>query len=383
MPTDLYKVLDVPHGADASEIRKAYLKLSRQYHPDKVQGSEKEAAEAKFKEISHAYEILSDDQKRSFYDQTGQDPSQMEAQGGSPFGGGGVHFPFDIGGLFGMFGGGGGPGRPRGQGRRPGKAPPRKTQIALTLKDYYYGRVLQIHLERQRFCQGCKGEGATNRQACSDCHGSGTKRQIIQMGPMIMENVGPCMTCGGGGRSKGDSCGTCKGSKFVKEQKTLELQVQKGMKTGDVVTFAGESSQVDDYEEAGDVQVELIAADEDHGWERSGDNLVHRICLSFGEALVGKTIRLEGHPGYAQGLYVHIPAGVTNRQDIVIDGCGMPRSIGSGFGDAVLQLTVLATKEERSILETNKEVLKAMFHASGGDVVPEGTSLKLAKPLVY
>jgi DnaJ-class molecular chaperone len=129
--------------------------------------------------------------------------------------------------------------------------------------------------------------------------------------------------------------------------------------------------------------VELISADEEHGWERSGDNLVHRIRLSFGEALVGKTIRLEGHPGYAQGLYVHIPAGVTNRQDIVVDGCGMPRSIGSGFGDAVLQLTVLATKEERSILETNKEVLKAMFHASGGDVVPEGTSLKLAKPLVY
>ena len=382
MPSDLYKVLDVPRTADSSEIRKAYLKLSRQYHPDKVQGDEKEVAEGKFKEISHAYEILSDDQKRAFYDQTGQDSSQVDGGNGG-YGGGGMHFPFDIGGLFGMFGGGGGPGgRPR-QGRRQGKAPPRRTQIALTLKDYYFGRTLQIHLERQRFCSGCKGEGATNRQACSDCHGSGTKRQIIQMGPMIMENVGPCMTCGGGGRTKGDACGTCKGSKFIKEQKTLELQVQKGMKTGDVVTFAGESSQVEDYEEAGDVQVELVAADEDHDWERSGDNLTYRVRLSLGEALVGKKLKLDGHPGYPQGLYVHIPAGVTNRQDIVVDGCGMPRSIGSGFGDAVFHLTVLGTKEERALLESKKDILKAMFGLGEGDVVPSGMPLKLAKPLSY
>jgi DnaJ-class molecular chaperone len=167
MVNDLYSALELPKGADSSEIRKAYLRLSRTHHPDKVPADQKEVAEEKFKKIAQAYEVLSDDSKKSFYDQTGQIPGEGGGgpPPGHPFGGmpgmpfGMPGMPFDMNDLFGMFHGG----RPSGPGghqsRQPGKAPARKTQIPLTLKDFYNGRTLQIKLERQRFCGSCKGEG--------------------------------------------------------------------------------------------------------------------------------------------------------------------------------------------------------------------------------
>jgi DnaJ homolog subfamily A member 2 len=385
MPKDLYSLLEVPRGADPSEIRKSYLKLSRQYHPDKVAEAEKEAAEAKFKEISAAYDILSDEQKKGFYDQTGEIPGEGGGGGGpGPFGPGGMPFHFDMGGLFGMFGGGrGGPPPGMMRGRRPGKPPVRKTQIPLTLRDFYYGRILQVHIDRARFCGPCKGEGAMNVRPCQECQGSGVKRQIIQMGHMIIDNTGPCMACRGSGKTKGDTCGNCNGSKFTKQEKILELNIQPGMKHDEVVVFPGESSHVEQYEEAGDIHIELVAADEDHDWQRHGDNLHHRISLSLAESLCGKVVRLPGHPAYPNGLYVHIPSGVTNRQEIVVEGCGMPRTIGSGHGDAVLLLSVLATKDERLVLESRKDMLQAMFQLGPGEAVPPDAQLVYAKPLAY
>ena len=161
MPLDLYSILEVERGADASEIRKQYLKLSRTWHPDKVAPEKREEATKKFQDISIANEVLSDEQARAHYDQTGQIPGQDGGGGGGggppggmPFGMG-MPFGFNMGDLFGMFGGGGGPRGGGGlRGRQSGKAPPRKTQIALTLKDFYFGRTLHIHLERQRFCGG-------------------------------------------------------------------------------------------------------------------------------------------------------------------------------------------------------------------------------------
>lgn len=385
MSKDLYSVLELERGVDSAEIRKQYIKLSRQWHPDKVAPEKKDEATVKFQEISRAYEILNDDNARAFYDQTGQIPGEGGGGGppggGMPFGMGGMPFGFDMNNLFGMFGGQrGGGGAPRG-GRRPGKAPARKTQIPMTLKNFYYGRTLQLHVERQRFCNDCKGEGALNTKTCSDCGGSGTKTQIIQMGPMIVQQQGPCMACQGSGKTKGDACSHCNGAKFIKEDKNLELIVKKGMKPGDIITFAGESSNVEEYTEPGDVLVELVAADEEHDWERVGDTLRHRVGLTLGEALTGKIIRLDGHPAHDDGVFIRIPEGVQNRQEIVIEGLGMPRGETGGIGDAVIVLTVLPTKEERKVLEEKKEMLRTMFQSSAGET---GAGLVwVAKPLVY
>lgn len=363
MSQDLQGVLGVSRTADAGEIRKQQLKLSRQQHPDKVSTEEKEVSEEKFKQIAHAQEVLSDEQKRSQYDQTGQIPG--ETPEGVPGGGGpgGPGFQFDMRDLFGMFGGRGGP-KPN-QGRRPGKAPARKTQIALTLKDFYFGCSKTMKLHRLRFCEDCKGEGALNTKSCNDCGGRGMKMNVIQMGPMMMQNIGPCGSCRGSGKTSGDACKPCGGSKFIKQDKDLELNIQKGMRPGDNIVFSGESSHVDEWSEPGDVVVELVAADEDHEWERVGDNLKIRVNLNLGESLCGKKIRVEGHPTSDEGLWIEIPAGVQNRQEICVEGLGMPRAGGKGFGDAILVLSVLPTKEERDILQKNVTIFREMFGISG------------------
>jgi DnaJ family protein A protein 2 len=349
MSKDLYGALELPRGADSSEIRKQYLKLSRMYHPDKVSNEQKESAEAKFKSISEAYEILSDDEKKAYYDQTGQLPGEG--------GGGGPSFPFDINEMFGMFGGGRGQQR---RGRRPGKAPSRKTQIPLTLKDFYYGRTLEIRLERQRFCSGCKGEGCVNTVSCNECNGQGVKRQVIQMGPMIMNNIGPCGKCVGSGKLRGDMCGGCSGSKFIKQDKALQLVIKKGMKPGDIITFSGESSHIEEFEEAGDVVVELQTADEESSWIREGSTLKFTSTITLSESLCGTKIVFMDHPGYIDGIVVNIPVGIQNKEVLVFNSLGMPIDEGR-FGEFHLTILVKATKSEIEVLKNNSPYFQGLF----------------------
>ena len=300
MSKDLYNILGLSRGSDAGEVRKQYLKLSRQFHPDKVPNDQKEVAEAKFKSISEAYEILSDEEKKNYYDQTGQIPGEAPQGNGMP---GGMPFPFNMNEMFGMFGRGGGGGPQQQRGRRPGKAPPRKTHIPLTLKDLYYGRTLQINLERQRFCPDCKGEGYTNTRSCNDCNGQGMKRQVIQMGPIVMENMGPCNSCAGRGKSRGDSCRNCSSSKFIRQDKSLQLVIQKGMKVGDIITFSGESSHIDEFQEAGDVLVEIQAADEETSWVREGSTLKAKCRLYLAKVYVEQKLFLWIILDIRMGLY--------------------------------------------------------------------------------
>jgi len=367
MTKDLYGILELARGADANEVRKQYLKLSRQYHPDKVSNEMKAVSEEKFKAISEAYEILSDEGKKSFYDQTGQVPG--EGGGGGHGGGNGMPFPFDMNQMFGMFGQGGGGPRPRGQ-RRPGKAPSRKTQISLTLKDFYYGRTLHVHLERNRFCGACKGEGCLNTVSCSDCNGQGIRRQIIQMGPMIMENTGPCGRCGGSGKSKGDSCGPCSGSKFIKQDKNLQLVVKKGMKPGETIVFAGESSNIEEYHEAGDVIVELQAADEESSFVRDGPTLKATVSVSLGQSLCGTKIVFKDHPGYPGGIVLEVGPGTQNKSVLVFNGLGMP--VEDGFGELHLTVNVKASKEDLEVLKNNLSYFQGLFVLP--EVIAEGQS---------
>lgn len=386
MPKDLYSILELPQTADSSEIRKSYLKLSRQYHPDKASESDRAVNEAKFKEISTAYEILNDSEKKAFYDQTGEIPGENSGGGGMgggmpfPFGGmgggmgGGMHF--DMNDLFGMFGGGGRGGSRGSPGmKRPGKSPSRKTQIALTLKDFYYGRSLEVHLERMRFCEGCKGEGSKTSKACSDCNGQGVKKQIVQMGPMIMQNVGPCNSCRGSGKTQGDPCDECKGTKFHKQDKNLELIVKKGMKPGDTVVFDGASSNVEEYQEAGDVIIELQPADEDSTWIREGPLLKETATITLGQSLAGTKLVFGDHPGYPNGLVLEIPSGIQNKETLVFVGLGMPID-SQRFGDLHLTILVKATQQELGVLQINRAYFQGLFPSNE---IPSGDKAHHAK----
>lgn len=364
MGKDLYAVLGIKKGADATEIKKAYKKLVVTEHPDKGGNEER------FKEIQGAYEVLSDDQKRGFYDQTGHIPGDDDGGPGMnnpfagmgmpfPFGGGGG-MPFDIRDLFGGLGGGGG-GRKRQQ-QQQAKAPSRMTQLPLSLKDFYLGKVFQIHLERQKFCGGCKGEGSKTYQSCAACHGTGSVQQLIQMGPMMMQSQGPCGACQGEGKKKGAPCGDCTGSGFVKDHKNLEIRIEAGMKPGENIVFNGASSDVQGYKEAGDVIVELQTADEDSVWSRDGSMLKTTVVISLTESLLGCVTKIEGHPGFPEGCFVQIPEGVQNGNELRFKDIGMPiKGRADEKGEGVITVRVQPTSEELTCLKEKKMILQSLF----------------------
>jgi DnaJ-class molecular chaperone len=358
---NLYAILGVSRESNAQQIRDAYKVLVRKEHPDKGGDAEK------FKKIQKAYDVLSDDGKRMHYDQTGQlpdegqDNGQMHGgmQGGMPFGFG-QGIPMNVGNIFNMFNG-----MPQQRRRREGKAPPRVSHIPLTLRDFYNGRSFQIQLERQRFCKDCKGDGSTTMKTCAGCNGIGAKKQMIQMGPFMMENNTVCELCNGSGKQKGDNCWTCKGSCFVKEEKTLEIRIEPGMGNGNTIVFNGESSDTSDYAEAGDVVIELQSADETTPWNRKGDDLHTTVKISFSESLVGCSVRISNHPGYDSSVVFTILPGVINGEAVTVKGYGMPKRGSSIKGNAILTVSINKPSSlEQENLVKARELLTNLFQVS-------------------
>lgn len=354
---DLYTVLGIGRQADTSEIRKAYLQLSRIHHPDK--GGD----EATFKKIQQAHEVLSDERKRRIYDMTGS----IDGEAGSGAGPMASGFPFDISGLFGgigglgsMFGmGGPPPGQGRTRIRRP-KAPPKITEIPLRLADYYHGRQIQVKFERQTFCTACNGQGATSFQSCGPCQGRGIVRQMMQMGPLQMINEGPCQECQGQGKMASGNCYVCGGKKTRPEEKTLEVKIEPGMKPGEVLVFPKACSDDPHFDEPGDVHFVLQEAEGDGAFTRKGDDLSTVLGISFAESLLGCDVKLRGHPGYPDGLDLTVPCGMTNGEVMRIKEKGMTKRQG-GHGDLYLEIQFKATEEQRAILRRNAPLLQAMF----------------------
>ncbi len=358
--TDLYKCLGLERGAEKDEVRKAYLKLSRTYHPDKGGNPED------FKAISRAHEVLTDDRKKQIYDMTGQVDGEGGGDGGggmggNPFGPGG--FPFDIGSLFGMFGAGGPQGgMPGGPRVRRAKPSPKVHEIPLRLHDYYFGRTIQMKFERQKFCDGCKGTGCKSYTQCGTCQGRGFTEQVMMMGPgMQAMTRGPCGACMGEGRKPGVSCSTCNGRKFQNQEKVLDIRIDPGMRVGEVLVFPNECSDNHDFMEPGDVHIVLQEADEESGLRRDGVNLHCKMVLSLSESLLGVKKMVQGHPAHPEGLEIELPVGLTSGNVFVVEGKGMPRRQEGGFGSLLCQIEVRVSEEEKKKLVEHSAMLRAMF----------------------
>jgi len=275
--TKFYDVLGVSPGADDNALKKAYRKLAMKYHPDK----NPEAGD-KFKEISMAYEILSNPEKRRLYDQAGEQGIK-EGGGGGP----GVN-PMDIFDMF--FGGGGDP-----FGRQRGRAGPRRTknlmhQLSVSLEDMYNGSVRKLALQKNVICDGCEGLGgkAGAVQKCPNCRGTGMQVRIQQLGPGMMQQIqSMCGECHGEGERVDPKlrCKKCNGRKVNRERKILEVQVDKGMEDGQKITFSGEGDQEPGLE-PGDI---IIVLDEkEHAtFKRNGQDLIMKMDVSLTEALTG------------------------------------------------------------------------------------------------
>ena len=356
MERDLYEVLGVSKGAETSEIRTAYKQLAKEHHPDK--GGDPE----KFKELSQAHEVLSDEGRRKMYDMTGSVSEQGPGGGGNPFGPGGMPFPMSemFGGMFGgMFPGGPGPGR-----RREGKAPGKTQDLPLRISDYYKGRSLSVKLGRHSFCKQCKGSGAASTMPCQDCGGQGQVRQLVQMGPIQMISQGPCHPCQGKGQRNLGTCNDCQGRGLQPDEKALEIKIEPGMMSGNTVVFTGMCSDSQGYTEPGDVTIVLREADEEgdaRGWVREGNRLKTSITLNLTEALLGTTKVLKGHPGFPNGVPVEIPAGVQNMWTGTIPTLGMPVRGTPKFGEAYISVLVIPTAEETAALSDKAKLLEIIF----------------------
>ena len=299
------------------------------------------------------------------YDQTGQvqgDEAQGQG-GGMPFG-----FPFDIGAMFGggggfpfggMGGGGGMPGQRRPKGR---KAQPKIHEINLTLRDFFYGKIIQLKFERQRFCEKCKGEGSDTFQSCGDCNGSGTVERHMMIGPgMHAISRGPCAPCGGSGKRASGVCSKCRGQKFSNHEKILKIDIEPGMKPGETMIFPNECSDHPDFEEPGDVHIILREADEPSSFSRIDNDLTNTVNVTLKDCLFGCQRTLEGHPAHPRGLVVDVPPGTIRGDTVVIQGEGMPCRGTAQRGNLQLIISMSVTAEEKEILKGNGAALKAAF----------------------
>ncbi|CAA2992875.1 dnaJ homolog [Olea europaea subsp. europaea] len=275
--TKYYEILGVPKTASPDDLKKAYKKAAIKNHPDK--GGDPE----KFKELAHAYEVLSDPEKREIYDQYGED-ALKEGMGG----GGGMHDPFDI--FSSFFGGGpfGGGGSSRGRRQRRGEDVVHP--LKASLEDLYGGTIKKLSLSRNVLCSKCNGKGSKSGASmkCSGCQGTGMKVTIRQLGPgMIQQMQHACNECKGSGETINDRdrCPLCKGEKVVQEKKVLEVHVEKGMQNSQKITFPGEADEAPDTV-TGDI-VFILQQKEHPKFKRKGDDLFVEHTLSLTEALCG------------------------------------------------------------------------------------------------
>lgn len=279
--TKLYEALGISKDASPAQIKKTYYQLAKDLHPDKNPNNPD--ALKRFQEVSHAYEVLSDPEKRSLYDQYGEEA----LQGGGPSDASSIFEQMFGGGIFGdVFGGGGG--RRRG----PQKGEDIGFNLGVTLKDLYNGTVKKLKVKKKVICEKCAGKGckgASVPKECAGCNGQGIKIVRRQIGPgMVQQMQTHCNDCGGKGEviDKKDRCTGCNGKKTIDEEKVIEVHVDRGMSEGQRITFSGEGDQAPGIT-PGDIVVILKLKQEDPVFERNGEDLIMTKKINLLESLTG------------------------------------------------------------------------------------------------
>ena len=370
----LYDILGVTKSDSCTAIKKAYLKLARIHHPDKGGDAEK------FKEITKASDILTDEKKRQIYDETGMTDEQMMEReqhgGGFPFPGGmpcgmpgGFPFQFNMNDLFGNMFGNPPVGPQRGPIRKQKKPNPTVQTIPITLEQFYLGHRFDIHINRQSFCTGCEHSGAKSKEMCRKCNGQGAVTQVIQMGPMAMHTTGPCLDCQGKGERVIEVCAPCSGSGFINDSRKLSVNIAPGTRAEESFQFFEVCSDHPAFERPGDAHIMLQEDPNDSAFKvfkRMGDRFQHletKISLSLSEGLIGCIVKIDRHPGYDEGLFVKIPAGSFQNDVYCLRGFGMPLagSIGT-YGDLYLRIEIAISSLDRSLFTTQaKDLLVPVF----------------------
>lgn len=368
---DYYEVLGVSRDASEEEIKKAYRRLARKYHPD-VNKDDPEA-EAKFKEISEAYRILSDPQTRAQYDRFGH-AAFDGAQGAGPGPGQGGFDPFGGFGGFGGFGDfddifdmffGGGTQRRRSSGPKPGAD--LRYDLELSFEEAAFGLETEIEVPRTERCGRCQGRGAepgTLIRDCPQCGGRGEIRDVRQTPFGRFVNVHPCPHCRGEGKVIDEPCRECRGAGVVTRRRKIKVKVPAGVDTGFRLRLAGEGEAGERGGPPGDLYV-FITVRPHEFFQRKGTDVYCEVPISFAQAALGDEIEV---PTLNGKVTLKVPEGTQTGTQFRLRGHGVPDPRGYGRGDQYVTVRVVTPTR---LTPRQKELLRE-FARAGGDEAPDG-----------
>lgn len=332
--SDYYATLGVARGATDDDIKKAYRRLAMEYHPDRNSSPD---AEEKFKELSEAYTVLSDADKRAHYDRFGTVP------GGNAGFGGFEHidlsdalniFMRDFGGFAGFDGIFGG--RQQGDARRGQDV---RVTVRLGLQEVALGAKRSIKLKTLTACEHCKGSGAapgTKPVSCATCAGTGEVRRAARSMFGQFVQVGQCSTCQGEGTTIPAPCEVCRGDGRVKGERTVSVDIPAGVSNQNYLTLRGQGAPGPRGGATGDLQV-MIEVKDDERFERDGDDLIHNLAVSFSQAALGNSVTIPTPYGDER---LAIAAGTQSGAVLRLKGKGLPRLDGTGAGDLNVHIYV-------------------------------------------
>lgn len=359
---DFYEVLDVPKGASADDIKKAYRKKALEYHPDRNPGDK--SAEEKFKEAAEAYDVLSDADKKARYDRYGH--AGVENMGGGPSGGfQGMdmddilrRFGFDTEDIFSEFFGGrgrrGGSGRPRGE-----RGSNLRIKVKMTLEEISTGVNKKIKVRKQTACNTCNGSGARDQssvETCGTCRGSGMVNRVTQTPFGMMQTAVQCPTCNGAGQTIKSPCNVCKGDGRVFGEETIEVDIPAGVHEGIQLSMSGKGNAGAKGGAPGDliINIEEVPHEE---FTREGNNVIYELFLNIADAALGSKIEVPTLDGRAR---VTVPPGTQSGKIFRLKEKGLPGLQAYQRGDQLIHVNVWTPKkltdEERRTLEKLRDM---------------------------
>ena len=356
--TEYYDRLGVSKDASQDEIKRAYRKMSKKYHPDI---NKEPGAEEKYKEVQEAYETLSDDQKRAAYDQYGPD-------GANGFGGQGGFGGFDGGAGFGgfedifsSFFGGGATRNPN----APRQGDDLQYRVNLSFEEAIFGAEKEVHYNREATCKTCSGSGAkpgTSPVTCGRCHGQGVINVDTQTPLGMMRRQVTCDVCHGTGQEIKDPCQTCRGTGREKQSHTVSVKIPAGVETGQQIRLAGQGEAGFNGGPYGDLFV-VINVNPSDKFTRDGSTIYYTLNISFVQAALGDTVEV---PTVHGNVEMTIPAGTQTGKTFRLKGKGAPRLRGGSQGDQHVTVKIVTPTK---LNDAQKEALLAFAKASGDEKI--------------
>jgi molecular chaperone DnaJ len=356
---DYYEVLGVPRNASAEDLKGAFRKLARQYHPDV---SKEADAEERFKEINEAYAVLSDDEKRSAYDRFGH--AGVRGMGGAPD----FSVDFDFADIFGDLFGFGGFGRGASRSHNaPRRGADLQYQLDMTFEEAVFGIEKEIEITRDEPCNACNGSGAkagTTPTRCTTCNGSGEVRQVRQTILGSMVQVTTCPACRGQGTTISNPCPTCQGRGLERKTRRKVVSVPAGVDSGTQIRLAGEGQPGANGGPNGNLYIAINVKSHKYFRRRENDILLD-LNINIAQAVLGAEVEIPTVDGPAK---LKIPAGIQPGKVLTMKGKGVPRLRGNGRGD---QLVIMNVEIPSRLSNQQRQLFEELAASLGTEVRPQ------------